>query len=54
MKIQLTKFQKIELLKAAQSGTLDTGKIPDLMKEIKDLNPFIDLMIEATNENTTD
>ena len=52
MKIVLTKTQKIELLKAVQQGMFDTDKMPEITKEINDMHPFIELMIQSTYENT--
>lgn len=49
MKIKLNKQLKIELLKAIQVGTLDTNKIPELVSQIIDMNPFLELMKEATS-----
>ena len=49
MKIRLTRADKIELLKAVKDGVLDTNKIPDIVKEIADVEPFLELMIAATS-----
>jgi len=50
MKIKLTKDLKIELLKALQSGYLDTNKIPEIMAEVKNIEPFLELMKSATSK----
>jgi len=50
MKIKLTKDLKIELLKALQCGYLDTNKIPEIMAEVKNIEPFLELMIRATSQ----
>lgn len=44
MKIKLTKDEKIELLKAIQSGTLNTLHIPRICDMIQESNAFEDLM----------
>jgi hypothetical protein len=49
MKIKLNKQLKIELLKAIQVGFLDTNKIPELVSQITEMNPFLELMKEATS-----
>jgi hypothetical protein len=48
MKIKLTKDLKIELLRAVQSGCLDTNNIPEIMAEVKNIEPFLDLMKRAS------
>ncbi len=48
MKIILTKGLKIELLKALQSGVLNTDKIPELVSQIANINPFLELMKAAS------
>ena len=45
MKIQLTKEEKIELLKAIQSGVLNTLRIPRVCDLIQDSNAYTDLMM---------
>ena len=44
MKIQLRKDEKIELLKAIQTGTLNTLRIPRICDQIQGSNAFLDLM----------
>ncbi len=53
MKIQLRKDEKIELLKAIQSGTLNTLRIPRICDEIQGSNAFEDLMkiLDAEDED---
>lgn len=51
MKIQLTKEEKIELLKAIHSGTLDTMKIPRLCDQIQGSNAFLELMMLCDAED---
>lgn len=51
MKIQLTKEEKIELLKAIQSGTLNTLSIPRICDVIQDSNAYTDLMMLCDEED---
>jgi len=51
MRIKLNKDLKIELLKALQSGYLDTNKIPEIMTEVKNIEPFLELMKIATSQD---
>lgn len=44
MKIQLTKKDKIELLKAVRSGTLDVMRVPALASALDGANIFEELM----------
>ena len=48
MKIELTKEIKLELLKAIKDGYLDTSKIPELVQKFSNIQPFLDLMKEAS------
>ena len=56
MKILLTKKEKIELLKAIQSGTLNTLAIPRICDQIQGSNAFMDLMMlcNALDEQNED
>lgn len=51
MKIQLTRDEKIQLLKAVQSGTLNTLRIPRLCDMIQDSNAFEELMRLCAEED---
>ena len=51
MKIWLTKEEKIELLKAIHSGTLNTLKIPRLCDQIQGSNAFLELMMLCDAED---
>ena len=54
MKIQLTREEKIELLKAIQSGTLNTLSVPRICDQIQGSNAFMDLMMLCNEENEQD
>lgn len=54
MKIKLNKELKIELLNALQNGVLDTNKVPELVSQIKDMHPFLELMKSATSIQSDD
>ena len=51
MKFELSKEEKLALLKAASTGTLDTNDIPRLYTEISHSNAFLELMIETTDDD---
>ena len=44
MKIQLTRTDKVELLKAIQKGELDTWRVPSLFQCLEGANAFIECM----------
>jgi hypothetical protein len=52
MKITIDKKMKVELLKAIQTGVLDTVKIEPILKEIRGKSEFLELMKEATSTDT--
>lgn len=54
MKIHLKKDEKIELLKAIQSGTLNTLRIPRICDMIQGSNAFMDLMKLIDSEEDED
>lgn len=51
MKIKLNKGLKIALLKAIQVGELDTNKVPELVSQIANIEPFLELMKEASQHD---
>jgi hypothetical protein len=51
MKIQLTRTDKIELLKAIQKGELDTFKVQSLWQCLEGANAFFECMKEAFRED---
>lgn len=51
MKIQLTKDDKIQLLKAIQKGELDTWKVPALFQCLEGANAFFECMKVAFRED---
>lgn len=51
MKFDLTREEKLALLKAASIGILDTNDIPRLYIEISHSNAFLELMIETTDDD---
>lgn len=53
MKIQLTRTDKVELLKAIQSGTLDTWRVPSLFQSLAGANAFQECMKKAFQEDDT-
>ena len=44
MKIQLSREDRVQLLKAVQSGVLDTWKVPSLFRCLEGGNAFLELM----------
>lgn len=50
MKIQLNRTDKVELLKAIQSGVLDTQKVPSLYQCLEGGNAFLELMKSLPDE----
>ena len=52
MKITLTREDKVELLKAVQSGVLDTLKVPSLFQCLEGGNAFLELMKSLPDEDT--
>ena len=50
MKITLTREDKVELLKAVQSGVLDTLKVPSLFQCLEGGNAFLELMKALPDE----
>lgn len=50
MKITLTREDKVELLKAVQSGVLDTLKVPSLFQSLEGGNAFLELMKALPDE----
>lgn len=51
MKIQLTRNDKVELLKAIQKGELDTWKVQSLWQCLEGANAFFECMKVAFREN---
>ena len=51
MKITLERKEKIELLKAIQSGELDTLRIPRITAKIEGGNSFLGCLIEMGDED---
>lgn len=54
MKIQLTRTDKVELLKAIQKGVLDTWKVPSLFQCLEGANAFIELMKSLPSDDETE
>lgn len=52
MKIQLSREDKVGLLKAVQSGVLDTWKVPSLFQCLEGGNAFLELMKALPDEDT--
>lgn len=52
MKIQLSREDKVGLLKAVQSGVLDTWKVPSLFQCLEGANVFEELMKSLPDEDT--
>ena len=50
MKIQLSRADKIELLKAIERGELDTLKVPSLFQCLEGGNAFLELMKSLPDE----
>ena len=51
MKIQLSRTDKVELLKAIQSGMLDTFRVPSLFQSLEGANAFLETMKKAFQDN---
>ena len=51
MKFELSKEEKLALLKAASTGTLDTNDIPRLYIEIIHSNAFEELMMSVCDDD---
>ena len=47
MKIKVTRELKIAMIEAFQTGYLDLWKCPDILKEIKGVNIFYELLQES-------
>ena len=52
MKIQLNREDRVQLLKAVQSGVLDTWKVPSLFQCLEGGNAFLELMKSLPDEDT--
>lgn len=50
MKIQLSRADKVELLKAIERGELDTLKVPSLYQCLEGGNAFLELMKALPDE----
>lgn len=51
MKIQLNREDRVQLLKAVQSGVLDTLKVPSLFQCLEGGNAFLELMKSLPDED---